>query len=175
MIRKYLLIIAFYFGDLCSTLETCQILVNHSFEVILYDNSRCLSYEDISNSSHIQIVAPCKNEGVYGAYRYAFSLISSSDFTHLLFLDQDSTISSSYIQTCMTISSSNSFARCALAPFDKNNLIRSKTIPDSFTSFIHYCSTLKEVVLSCRKIFVCQRYLIPILLWITGIGLYVGN
>ena len=137
MNRKYLAIIPFYYGDLRSTLETCQILVNHSFEVILYDNSRCLSYEDISNSSHIQIVAPCKNEGVYGAYRYAFSLISTSEFTHLLFLDQDSTISSSYIQKCITTSSSNSFS-CCVTPLIEITLLDPRLFQIRFLLLINY-------------------------------------
>ena len=116
MKTKYLAVIPFYFGKLDTIICTCQLLYEYCFEVILYDNSNSIPKSYFLGVNNLSIVIPESNEGVYGAYKYAFSAVREMNFTHLLLLDQDSLISHSFLQACTAPMSSEISHHCALAP-----------------------------------------------------------
>tara|TARA_B100000674_G_scaffold499369_1_gene544563 strand:+ start:3979 stop:4641 length:663 start_codon:yes stop_codon:yes gene_type:complete len=77
---------------------------------------------------NLAIIRPKINEGVYGAYRYAFSVISKMNFSHLLLLDQDSFVSRPFLETSIRLMSNKKFECCVFAPFDSGNLIKNKAL-----------------------------------------------
>lgn len=127
MQAKYLAVIPFYHGKLDSIIRTCELLREYSFVVILYDNSNSISKSYFHRVGNLIIARPETNEGVYGAYNYAFSAISKTNFTHLLLLDQDSLMSHSFLEACTALMSSDISHHCVLAPFDNCNLIKTKS------------------------------------------------
>lgn len=160
---RSLAVIPHYFGSPSRIIRTAQLLSKYSFLVLLYDNSFNITKQLFPHSFNLNVISPSTNEGVYGAYRYAFSLVQQEQYSHLLLLDQDSLLSTQYLDQFIQLSSTNLLQDCVYAPYDHYNLILSKEVPAFFNSIHSQLLDAKgSGLILPKKLCVCN-YLDPTL------------